>query len=200
MPRTRLVVWLVGVVLVAAGCGGDGDATDVALGEHVVGGDLQLVMQPGEGPGEFADSLVAFPDIEMAFGGARPGTADHVAWIDGAFGPVHFVTFTAGRENPRGGAPELCVFAGGGGGCRFDPAQPALLDFALLAPFQANVYAGPGGAEAVFVTESSRAVSVLTVGGFAHAEWPDEWGPPQVVEFYDTDGDLLSRLEYPADG
>jgi hypothetical protein len=62
--------------------------------------------------------------------------------------------------------------------------------------FQADAYGGAGGAEAVFITDSAKTVSVLTVGGYAHAEWPREWGEPQTVEFYDTAGNLVTELEF----
>lgn len=50
------------------------------------------------------------------------------------------------------------------------------------------------GAEAVITTESGKTVAVTTVAGYAHAEWPTEWGQPQTVESYDT-----SSLDFHAD-
>ena len=164
--------WLGGIVLVAVACGGGGEAPTAALSEHLVGGDLLLVMQPGE------------------------GTANHVAWFDGEYGPVDVVTFTTGRDNRRGGGAEFCIMFGGGGGCGLAPDEPILHGYGAGL---ANAYGGADGAEAVFTTESGNTVSVLTVAGYAHAEWPQEWGLPKTAEFYDTSGSLVVRLDVQAD-
>ena len=190
------------VVLVAVACGGGSESSTPALSEHVVGGNLLLVMESGEGRGETADHLAEL--FAGALGGAREGTADHIAWFDREIGPVHVITFTAGRDNPRGGEPEFCVMFGSGVGCGLDPDEPMLRDWDRImfdggAGFGANAYGGSDGAEAVFTTESGSTVSVLTVGGYAHAEWPGEWGQPQAVEFYDTDGNAVTRLEFQTD-
>ncbi|MEN8235742.1 MAG: hypothetical protein ABFR89_12565 [Actinomycetota bacterium] len=191
--------WLGAVALVAVACGGGSESPTAALDEHVVGGDALLVMQPGEGHGETADHLVAL--FAGPMGGAREGTANHIAWFDRDIGPVHVITFTAGRENPRGGEPEFCVWFHNGISCGLDPDEPILHgwgdDMFDGGPgFGADAYGGADGAEAVFTTESGNTVSVLTVGGYAHAEWPREWGEPQTVEFYDTDGNPVTRLEF----
>jgi hypothetical protein len=178
---------------VVTGGGGEGPAP--ALSEHVVGGDLLLVMNPGFGRGEEAELLALSADPLGTFG-VKEGTADHVAWFDGEYRPMQVVTFTAGRDNPRGGDPEFCVVIGGGGGCGFDPDEPTIHGWAVG---EANAFGGAGGAEAVFTTESANTVSVLTVGGYARAEWPREWGQPQTVEFYDTSGSLLVRLDFQTD-
>jgi hypothetical protein len=131
------------------------------------------------------------------------GTANHIAWFDREVGPMHVVTFTAGRDNPRGGDPEFCV-AFGGVGCGLDPDEPTLHTWGEdtvngAVGFVANAFGGADGAEAVFMTESANTVSVLTVSGYAHAEWPREWGRPQTVEFHDTAGSLVTRLEFPVE-
>lgn len=209
VPRVGLIVmlirsgyaWFGAVLLMAVACGGGSESPAAALSEHVVGGDLLLVMQPGEGRGTTADHLVAF--FAGPLGGAREGTANHIAWFDREIGPVHVITFTADRDNPRGGEPEFCVVFGGVG-CGLDPDEPMIHTwgddmFNGAAGFAANAYGGADAAEAVFTTESDNTVSVLTVGGYAHAEWPREWGPPQTVEFYDITGNLVTSLEFPAE-
>lgn len=190
------------MALVAVACNGGSESPSAALTEPVVGGDLLLVMQPGEGPGTTADHLVAL--FAGPTGGAVEDTANHVAWFDREIGPVHVITFTADRDDSRGGAPEFCVVFGGVS-CGLDPDEPRLhmwgddtFDGAL--GFAANAYGGADGAEAVFITESANTVSFLTVGGYAHAEWPREWGQPQMVEFSDTAGILVTTLEFPTKG
>ena len=196
MFKGRSYAWLSALALVTVACGGGSEVPTVALSEHVVGGDLLLVMQPGEGRGGKAEQLAA-PVADHVFGGVKEGTPNHVAWFDREFGPVHVVTFTAGRDNPRGGDPEFCVMFGRGASCGLDQGEPALHGWGdEPAGFEADAYGGAGSAEAVFITESANTVSVLTVGGYAHAEWPKEWGKPQTVEFYDTTGSLVVTLDF----
>lgn len=193
MTRRSWYAWFGGIVLVVAACGGGGEEPTADLSEHVIGGDLLLVMQPGEGRGEEVEQLVApFADPF----GVKEGTADHVAWFDGEYRPMHFITFTADRDNPRGGDPEFCVMSGTGVGCGLDPDDPTLYDSGVG---EASAFGGADGAEAVFTTESANTVSVLTVGGYARAEWPPEWGQPQTVEFYDSAGNSLVILSFQPD-
>lgn len=189
---------MLAVMVVVLSCGGCDDTDESANREHVIGGDSLLVMEPGEGPGEFADELAAL--VASPFGGVREGTANHVASFDGKHGSGHVVTFTAGRENPRGGDPEVCIMFGSGASCRPGLGEPTLLDWgAGGAGIEANVYGGADADEAVFTTESTNTISVLTVDGYARAEWLRDWGLPQTVEFYDSAGKLLERLEFPAE-
>ena len=53
--------------------------------------------------------------------------------------------------------------------------------------------------EVVFATESGKTVSVVTAGGFAHADWPEDWGPPQMVDFDAATGELVVTLEMQTD-
>jgi hypothetical protein len=127
------------VLLLLSSCGDGGSGP---LTEPVVGGDLVLVMQPGEGTetntGRY---LVEIFDPDGKYG-LREGTANHVGWIESEYGPRHVVTFTAGRDNPRGGEPELCVIVvtvgiqavrdeaatfNGGGACGLDADEPMIL-------------------------------------------------------------------------
>ena len=121
----RLRCLLLGVVLAVSSCGGD---EPTRLTEPVVGGDLVLVMQPGEGTETSTGRyFVEIFDWDGKFG-LREGTANHVGWIDSEYGPRHVVTFTAGRDNPRGGEPELCVYYfPAGSGCGLDVDQPVIL-------------------------------------------------------------------------
>lgn len=164
---------------------------------HVVGGDLLLVMQPGEGTGtDTGRVMVEMFDSQSNFG-VREGTANHVGWIDARYGPRHVVTFTAGRENPRGGDPEFCVFIiPGGGGCGIDPEKPQVYGW---GEDSAELFAGPEGVEAVITTTSGNTVSILTAEGYAYAEWPIDWGLPQSVEFYSSGGLLLTAHTVPQD-
>jgi hypothetical protein len=161
---------------------------------HVVGGDLLLAMQPGEGTeSDLGRSFVEMFDREGTFG-LREGTANHVGWIDTEYGPRHIVKFTAGRENPRGGEPESCIIIfPGGGGCGIDPDEPAVYGW---SDGEADAFGGDNAAEAVISTESGKTVSIVTIAGHLHAEWPFEWGMPQIVDFYNADGDLLLSLEF----
>lgn len=190
--------WMLGilaVMVVVLCCGGCDDTDESADRQHVIGGDLLLVMEPGEGPGEFADELAAL--VASPFGGVRQGTPDHVASFDGEYGPAHVVTFTAGRENPRGGDPEFCVWVGSSMSCRVTEGEPMVHGWGWGGPGpSASAYGGPQGAEAVFTTEFGKTVSVLAVGGYAYAEWAEDWGKPQTVAFYDAAGNRIVKLDF----
>ena len=179
------------IALVGSSCGGDEPAV---LAEPFVGGDLVLVMQPGEGTetntGRY---FVEIFDWEGNFG-LREGTANHIGWIDTEYGPRHIVTFTAGRENPRGDESEFCLITfPGGGGCGLDPEEPMVYGF---GEGEADAFGGADAAEAVVATESGKTVSILTVAGYLRAEWPVDWGWPLTVDFYNADGDPLLSLEF----
>lgn len=192
MPRLRPWRLLLGaVVLVGSSCGGDKPAV---LAEPVIGGDLVLAMQPGDGTkANTGRYFVEIFDWEGNFG-LQEGTANHVGWIDAEYGPLHIVTFTAGRDNPRGGEPEFCLITfPGGGGCGLDPSEPAVYGW---GDGQADAFGGSEAAEAVIATESGRTVSILTVAGYFHADWPVEWGTPLTVDFHDSEGELLETLEF----
>lgn len=195
----RLRSWgllLGAVALVASSCSGDEPAV---LAEPVIGGDLVLAMQPGDGTkANTGRYFVEIIDWEGNFG-LREGTANHVGWIDAEYGPRHIVTFTAGRDNPRGGDPEFCVISfPGGGGCGIDPDEPAVYGWGDYGSgYGAEVFGGSDCAEAVITTRTGNTVSILTVHGYAYAEWVRDWGEPQTVEFYNTDGDPLLSLEFP---
>jgi hypothetical protein len=197
-----VVAWTV----VAVSCGGSEDTGTAGDRRRVIGGDLLLAMEPGQGHGEFADSLIAVR--ADPFGGADPGSADHVAFFQSSRQPqpflhtpegvVHVVTFTAGRENPRGGEPELCLSIAGGASCGPGMDQPGWRGWGDLAGgFYAAAFGGLEAVEAVLNTESGNTVSVLIVGGYAYAEWSDEWGRQDTIEFYDTTGSLLILIEIP---
>lgn len=186
---------LVGVIALAgSSCGGDGSATPA---EPVVGGDLVLVMQPGEGSATNTGRyFVELFDWEGNWG-VKEGTANHVGWIEARYGPRHVVTFTAARDNPRGGEPEFCfIVFPGGGGCGLDPTEAAIYGW---GEDSAELFAGSTGAEAVITTEAGRTVSILTVEGYAVAEWPGDWGGPESVSYYAADGELLTTLEFQPD-
>ena len=86
MLRRSWYAWFGGIVLMVAACGGGGEGPTADLSEHVIGGDLLLVMQPGEGRGEEAEQLAApFADPF----GVKEGTANHVAWFNGEYRPMH---------------------------------------------------------------------------------------------------------------
>lgn len=187
----RLCVLLGAVVIAGSSCGGDESAV---LFEPVIGGDLVLVMKPGEGTetntGRY---FVEMFDWEGNFG-LREGTANHVGWIDAEYGPQHIVTFTAGRDNPRGDEPEFCLITfPGGGGCGIDPDEPMVYGW---GDGEADAFGGAEAAEAVIATESGKTVSILTVAGYLHAEWPIDWGMPQTVDFYNADGQQLLSLDF----
>lgn len=215
-------VWWLGLVLVLVACGSGGESPattsnglSAALAEHLVGGDILLKMETGDGPGLFdqtsLDSAEELTPLQAAgffalqgHGGLRDGMADHVAWFDGEYGRMHVVTFRAGQENPRGGEPEFCVAlvllqqAGplsSGVTCGLDPDEPMFHGGGVDVVGVAGAFGGTDVAKAVFITESQKTVSVLTVGGWAFAEWPLEWGAPQAVEFHDTARSLVTTLE-----
>lgn len=176
---------------------GDGETTAITEATHVVGGDLLLAMQPGEGTEtDTGRAFVEIFDREGMFG-VQEGTANHVGWIDTEYGTRHIVTFTAGRENPRGGEPEFClIIFPGGGGCGIDPDEPAVYGW---GQGEADAFGGDGVAEAVITTESGKTVAILTIAGHLHAEWPYEWGWPDTVDFYDATGDPALSLEFQAE-
>ena len=172
-----------------------GDAATVATEPaHVVGGDLLLAMQPGEGTEtDLGRSFVEMFDREGIFG-LREGTANHVGWIDTEYGARHIVTFTAGRENPRGEEPESCILIfPGGGGCGIDPDEPAVYGW---SDGEADAFGGANASEAVISTESGKTVAIVTVAGHLHAVWPFEWDMPQTVDFYDAEGHPLLSLDF----
>jgi hypothetical protein len=201
----RLGLFAVVVVLLGA-CGGDNEAA--VPRRHVVGGDLLIVMQVGEGPGALAERLIDGPDLDP-FGGAAPGSASHVAFFQSSLEPVplhhtpqgvvHFVTFTAGRENPRGGAAGSCLWWGGSASCGPRLKEPGVLGFGNLAvAYYAAGFGGEHSTEAVFATASGNTVSVLTANGYAYAEWDTEWGHPTAIDFY-TDQSLLGSFAVPTE-
>lgn len=183
------------LALALLSCGSD---EPEVITEPVVGGDLVLAMQPGEGletnTGRY---FVEMFDWEGNFG-LKEGTANHVGWIEREFGPVHIVAFTAGRPNPRGGAAESCViYFPGGGTCTLDPEEPVVFTWGDQGSgYGAEVFGGPDCAEAVITTGTGYTVSVLTAQGFAYAEWPADWGMPETVDFYNAGGVPLSSLDF----
>ncbi len=197
------------IALVAVtSCGASDDGGGGVLSEPIVGGDLILFMQPGDGPGVMADQLaghwVRLTEIPV-----KEGTPDHLAWFDRTTGPdeswfmkdagpVHVFSFTADRENPRGGDPEFCLMFGGGGGCAPGIDQPQIhsSDRGPLGGYLAQAFGGADAAEAVILTESGKTISILAAAGYVHAEWPDEWGPPQTVSFYDREGSRALELPF----
>jgi hypothetical protein len=191
----RWYVLLGSLVLAVSGCGGD---EPEVLAEPVIGGDLVVMMQPGEGTetntGRY---FVEMFDWEGNFG-LQEGTANHVGWVEREFGPVHIVAFTAGRQNPRGGAAESCViYFPGSGSCTLDPEEPAVFTWRDQgSSYGAEVFGGPDCVEAVITTRSGNTVAILTVEGFAYAEWARDWGEPQTVDFYNAAGVPLSSLDF----
>jgi len=162
---------------------------------HNVGGDLLLVMEPGSGPGVEAEMMLGLNIQGIEVFGVADGTANFVARAYGPYGGKNIVTFTAGRENPRGGDPELCfMFLPGGGGCGHSPDEPTIYGFSSGS---VEAFGGSEAAEAVFTTESGSTVSVLTVDGWVYAEWPGGWGLPLTGDFYDASGFLIATLTVP---
>lgn len=201
--RTVSAVWV--LMMVGMACGGS-DAIDVASDRrHVVGGDLLLVMESGQGVGEFADGLLSRLRRD-GFGGVVPGSADHLAFFESSEPPgpghpggvVDFVTYR--RPNPQRGEADFCLSWGAAASCQRGLPEPGFLgQGTLFWGFEAAAFGGKDLAEAVFVTESANTVSVLAVRGYAYAEWQEEWGPAARVEFYDAAGSLMASVEFPTE-
>ena len=154
-------------------------------------------MEPGEGGGQFADDFA--DSIAGPVGGAVAGTASHVAWFDGGHdrGPAHVVTFVPDRDVTE---DDFCVWIASGMGCRVVEGEPQVHGYGWDATYvHASAFGGSNGAEAVFTTEFGKTISVLTVDGYAYAEWSADWGKPAHVTFYDTSGSNAVFMNLPQD-
>ncbi len=160
-------------------------------------------MQPGELPAETAERDAEHIAERMNVTVIQ-GTANYVARFNQEAGRMIFpegadvMTFTA--VGPRGDDPVFCVTFGRTAECGIDLDEPRIWTGVAVAGSTptAAAYGSPSGAEAVVTTESGKTVSVMTVSGWAYAAWPTEWGQPQAVAFYDTSGNLVVNLNYPA--
>lgn len=153
--------------------------------------DQLLVMTPGTGEGPDADQL-AGPE-------AVPGSADHVASLTTSAGTTHFVVYQL-QDNVRG-LQGSCVAEvgpeGSGASCGGSRALEAPQLGSVTSSSQPNDrntawgYGGPNAVVATLATTRGGTLAIITAGGFASAEWPQPWGLPTVMTFYDASGDVL---------
>lgn len=170
--------------------------------EMLSGVDLLLRMQPGAGPGPHADGLVrgVIPDV-------LPGTADHLAIVLTASGPVNLVGYRSASGDV--GLPEnrimFCVAEllsdGAGAVCGSEPIEGPDDGSATV------IEEGPGrnsvttfgGADAVFAlvtTEEGAQVGIVAAAGWVFADWPATWGKPERIVFFDAAANVVFDHAY----
>lgn len=191
-----LVVGLVGVATQLA---------DRPVADGIAEPDLELTVNPGEGPGAFAEELA-----ERSGPRAVEGTASHIGWVETPQGRFDLVTYVVDENPTRPADRPTCaggVFVGavsddprfGAGVC--DPGgeiPPRLIGsygrqddfFYILEPMPPNTQ------QVILTTAEGDTVQISTVSGYAFGTWPASWGPPTVLTALNPEGGQIGSFSY----
>lgn len=172
--------------------------------------DLELEVNPGEGPGAFAEELA-----ERSGPRAVEGTASHIGWVETPQGRFDLVTYAVDDDPNRPADRPTCaggVFIGavsddprfGFGRCDPSGEIPPLSggygledDFGREDGFFYILERTPANTEHVIVaTSEGKSVRIAASGGYVFAAWPTAWGPPTSLTAHDADGSQTGSMNY----
>lgn len=167
--------------------------------------DLELEVNPGEGPGAFAEELA-----EESGPRAAEGTASHIGWVETPQGRFDLVTYVEETDPNRPADRPTCaggVFVGavsddprfGAGVCEPSGEIPSRLIgsygrqddfFFILEPTPPNTR------QVILTTNEGSTIHISTVSGYAFATWPASWGPPTVLTALNQEGGQIGSFNY----
>lgn len=168
--------------------------------------DLELTVNPGEGPGTFAEELA-----ERSGPRAAEGTASHIGWVETPQGRFDLVTYVVDDDPNRPVDRPTCaggVFVGaisedprfGFGRCDPSGEIPPLSGGYGLEDEYDFFYIlerTPTNTEHVIVTtREEESLRIATSGGYVFAAWPTAWGPPTLLTTHDESGSQTGSMSY----
>lgn len=190
-----LVVGLVGVATQLA---------DRPVADGIAEPDLELTVNPGEGPGAFAEELA-----ERSGPRAAEGTASHIGWVETPQGRFDLVTYVEDDDPNRPADRPTCaggVFVGAVSDDprfsfgRCDPSgeiPPLSGGYGLEDDFFYILERIPANTEHVIIaTSEEKVVRIAASGGYVFAAWPTAWGPPTLLTAHDADGNQTGSMSY----
>lgn len=165
--------------------------------------DLEVVVNPGDGPGSFAGELAGSIGPVVV-----PGSADHIGWVETPQGLFDLVTFTAVGEDRRRPSSELssCV------GATSAASTPENRGFSTGSchPSELPVLSGgygrddfywilervpPDTVRLLVTTSQEKRIEILT-SDYGFAAWPTTWGPAESLTAYDAASNPTGSINY----
>lgn len=167
--------------------------------------DLELEVNPGEGPGTFAEELA-----ERSGPRAADGTASHIGWVETPQGRFDLVTYVEDDDPARPADRPTCAGGMFVGAVSDDPRfsagvcepsgeiPPRLIGsygrqddfFFILEPTPPNTQ------QVILETGEGSTIQISNLSGYAFATWSASWGPPAMLTALDREGGQIGSFTY----